>query len=175
MTSGPGGLPDGRDGTHMPFTSPAEGKAVASKIEAGEKTANDLANEPNKALLRWIAKLGAGVVAGLGLGGVVGLIGSAVMWQRFQEAGLPASQALAVVPEDQRVIEGASDLVAAVAVATLAVAFLFAADRTGRINKWSRGCLGVLYLGAMAFVVFSVNIGGWTKVSLVDPSVNTFR
>lgn len=137
-----------------------ERQARASKAKEAAERAEQLTTAPSKALLRWIAKLGAGIVAGLGLAGVVGLIGSALLWQRFNEAGLPATQSLAAVPHDQRIIEGASGLIAAVLIGALAVAVLFSLDRTGRINRWSYGALALSLAGGVIFTITTDLVAG---------------
>lgn len=131
--------------------SAEERKARTDVGATAEKRTEQMTDAPSKALLRWIAKLGAGIVSGLGLAGLMGLIGSAILYQRFEEAGLPATQALAVVPETQRVIEGASQIVVALMIGAIAVAFLFSADRTGRINDWSATALAGLLLAGIYY------------------------
>jgi hypothetical protein len=135
--------------------------AREAAAQRGQEEADQGKDDPSKTLLRWVAKLGAGIVSGLGLAGVVGLIGSAVLWERFDQAGLPATQALAVVPDDQRVIEGANGLIVAMLVAFLAVAVLFSLDRTGRVNLWSRLTLWGLVLAGV-IVAITTELPFWS-------------
>jgi hypothetical protein len=148
---------EGRSVDLKPKLSEDERTARGTVEDAADERAEQMTTDPSKALLRWIAKLGAGVVTALGLTGLMGLIGSAVLYQRFNEAGLPATQALAVVPDDQRVIEGVSQVAAALAIGAIAVAVLFSLDRTGRINFWSDLAL-LLLLGAGIFYAVDADL-----------------
>lgn len=145
-----------RGGGDEPPRTPAEMRK--EKGEAAEEKAEQLTEEPNKVLLRWIAKLGAGIVTGLGLTGLVTLIGSAVLWERFNQAGLPATQALDVVPDSQLTIEGASMMIGALLLGALAVAVLFSLDREGQITRASAWALALLWVGGMAWAIWGEDL-----------------
>jgi hypothetical protein len=125
-----------------------------------------LQEDPSKALLRWIAKLGAAVVATLGLTGIVSLIGAAVLYERFEQAGLPATQALAAVPDEQLTIEGAAGLIAVLLIASVVVMVLFSLDRTGQITRATAITLALMWLGGVIWVICGTNINGKTVLLL---------
>lgn len=68
--------------------------------------------------------LGA-VAGGVGVVGFVTFVGGAVHWARFDGVGLPAEEAISVVPTQNLVVTGARTLVPAIVLALLAVALLF--------------------------------------------------
>jgi hypothetical protein len=68
--------------------------------------------------------LGA-VASGLGVAGFVTFVGGAVHWARFDGAGLPAEEAVSVVPTQNLAVTGAGVLAPAVLVALAAVGLLF--------------------------------------------------
>lgn len=68
-----------------------------------------------------VLKVLGAVGAGIGVIGFVTLFGGAILWVRANEAGLPANEAVAVVPHAVLVTTGASFLVPAVLLALLVV------------------------------------------------------
>jgi hypothetical protein len=64
--------------------------------------------------------------AGIGILGFVAFFGGAVLWLRTEQAGLPANDAVAAIPNSVLVTTGASFLVPALLIALLTVTFLFA-------------------------------------------------
>ncbi|MGH2878724.1 MAG: hypothetical protein ACRDK4_03835 [Solirubrobacteraceae bacterium] len=68
-----------------------------------------------------VLKVLGAVGAGIGIIGFVTLFGGAILWVRANEAGLPANEAVAVVPRAVLVTTGASFLVPAVLLALLVV------------------------------------------------------
>jgi hypothetical protein len=147
------------------MTTPAGQKETTSEVQVRRAVAADeqkaaehaqedqLRNDPNKVVLRWLAKLGAGVVSGLGLAGLVSLVGAAVLFERFKQAGLPATQALNVVPDSQLTIEGASLLIASLLVGAVAVMLLFSLDHGGQVTRGSLVALALLYIGGMIWAI----------------------
>lgn len=155
----------------QPFMGTAETKeetaaARQQSIDDAAAKHEQLTNDPSKALIRWVAKLGAGIVGGLGLTGIVSVIGAAILYERFHEAGLPATQALAAVPEEQLLIEGAAGLIIVFLVAALAVTALFSLDRTGQITNATAIALGLLWLGGVAYAILETEVDGGTVLLL---------
>lgn len=73
-----------------------------------------------------VLKVLGAVGAGIGILGFVTLFGGAILWVRANEAGLPANEAVAVVPRAVLVTTGASFLVPAVLLALLVVVLISA-------------------------------------------------
>jgi hypothetical protein len=82
-----------------------------------------------------IAPVLAAIATGIGVLGFVAFVGGAVEYARLNAAGLPAEQALAVVPKANLVVVGAETLVpalvAAVAFVLLLVVWVIYAERKG--------------------------------------------
>lgn len=74
-----------------------------------------------------------GVVgAGIGILGFVTFVGGAIIWTRADEAKLPATEAVSVVPNAVLIATGATHLVSAVLIALLAVGLIFV------VHIWNR-------------------------------------
>jgi hypothetical protein len=72
--------------------------------------------------------LGA-VVTGVGLLAFVALFGGAILWDRFDHAGLPGTEAVALVPRSLLLATGAYFLIGALVLSVLAVVVLWLTDR----------------------------------------------
>jgi hypothetical protein len=94
--------------------------AVAT-TDAGEQT-QKAAGGTNNVVLQVLAA----VATGIGVLGFVTFFGGAILWVRAREAGLPANDAVAVIPKPVLVTTGASFLVPAVLLALLAVGAIYA-------------------------------------------------
>ncbi|HSS33672.1 MAG TPA: hypothetical protein VLL27_10360 [Solirubrobacterales bacterium] len=87
---------------------PAPTSVVAAPVESTPEPSN-----PWDLVLKVFGAIGTG----LGLLGFVTLFGGAILWVRAEEAGLPANEAISVVPNGVLVTTGASFLVPALLVA----------------------------------------------------------
>jgi hypothetical protein len=76
----------------------------------------------------WFLKTAGGIIGGLGLAGFMVVIGSAVLWIRFKEAGFPALQAVSAQPEHEALVQGAETTIWFVLIAVAAVALLYVVD-----------------------------------------------
>lgn len=76
----------------------------------------------------WFLKTAGAVIGGLGIGGAMVVIGSAVLWIRFKEAGLPPIQAVSVQPNHEALVQGAQVTVVFVLIAVLVVVALYISD-----------------------------------------------
>jgi hypothetical protein len=70
----------------------------------------------------------AAVGGSLGIIGLVAFFGAAILWVRMDEMGIPADEAIAVVPKSVLVTTGASFLVPSVLLAVVLLGVLFLAD-----------------------------------------------
>lgn len=99
--------------TTATIVGPAAAQSGPAPTGTGEEGQSALRDLPLKVL--------GAVGAGIGIIGFVTLFGGAILWVRANEAGLPANEAVAVVPHAVLVTTGASFLVPAVLLALLVV------------------------------------------------------
>jgi hypothetical protein len=71
----------------------------------------------------------AAVGSGIGALGIVAFFGAAILWVRMDEVGIPANEAIAVVPKSVLVTTGASFLVPSVLLAVVLLGVLYLVDR----------------------------------------------
>lgn len=76
----------------------------------------------------WALKTAGAIVGSLGLAGSMVVIGSAVLWIRFKEAGVPAIQAISVQPREEALVQGAQTTIVFVLIALAVVAVLYVID-----------------------------------------------
>jgi hypothetical protein len=95
--------------------APASGLAPTTPVEPPES------KEPADVLLKVLGVVGTG----LGILGFVTFFGGAIVWVRLNEAHLPATEAVAVIPNSVLVTTGAAFLAPAVAAAAAVVAATF--------------------------------------------------
>jgi hypothetical protein len=76
----------------------------------------------------WFLKTAATIIGGLGTAGAMVVIGSAVLWVRFREAGIPAVQAVSVQPKQEALVQGAQTTIFFVLAAPAAVVILCISD-----------------------------------------------
>lgn len=100
----------------------------------------------SKLLLETAPKVLSGIFGTAGFVGFVVLTGAALHWARFRAAGLPADQAVSVIPRQDHLVTGAVVLTVFVIVGLLAVAVAYILDRRGAPSNPTR--LGLLLLAA---------------------------
>lgn len=93
---------------------PGEVPQAASSSSAGSAGPGDL-----------VMKILAAAGTGIGILGFVTLFGGAIFWIRAEKAHLPANDVVSVVPNSVLITTGASFLVPAVLIATLALVVIF--------------------------------------------------
>lgn len=72
-------------------------------------------------LISWARSAVPAVLSGLGLSGLVSILGAAVLWSRFNAAGLPASEAVGDQPTGTLIVTGAASLALYLVLALVAV------------------------------------------------------
>jgi hypothetical protein len=95
---------------------------------SGQSRAEREASEQGRKIRDWALKTAGAIIGGLGLAGSMVVIGSAVLWVRFKEAGVPAIQAISAQPREEALAQGAQTTVFFVLVALAAVAVLYVID-----------------------------------------------
>jgi hypothetical protein len=76
----------------------------------------------------WFLKTAGAIVGSLGTAGAMVVIGSAVLWVRFKEAGIPPVQAVSVQPKQEALVQGAETTIFFVFAAVAVVALLYILD-----------------------------------------------
>jgi hypothetical protein len=105
-------------------------------------------------------KLAGAVIAAIGSVGVaLTLLGSIFLWERFDQAGLPAEQALGKVPAGELTIYGAEGLIVAALIAVAAVLVAFFIDNKATVTVGN----SALTIGLLAivgtFVAYEFDLG----------------
>jgi hypothetical protein len=103
------------------MTTPASEDRAAAPV-ASAKILDD------KGLSTW-GMLLAAIGGGIGVLGVVAFFGAAILWVRMDEVGVPANEAVAVVPKSVLVTSGASFLVPSLLLAVVLLGGLYLVDR----------------------------------------------
>jgi hypothetical protein len=110
-------------------------------------------------LVRLVAALGttAGFVT------LVAGTGGALLWVRFWSAGLPADQALAVIPRNQLVAAGAITLGLYIVLALIAVTLVYAIEASGRPTNGMRVGLAGIVSAELTVVILIVEDQLWKR------------
>ncbi len=155
-----------------PSAATVQNAANANRQEAEKKSIAKGAGSTNdgdsltKELLKAAGKVGAAAIAALGgFVGVVALAGTALLWERFDQAGIPAEQALAKVDQGQRIMYGAEALIIALLLAIAAVVLVWAFDSNATVTPLSIGVVGVLVVGGAVFGAFQHISWYWVVVA----------
>ncbi len=90
------------------------------------KGGGDPAKQPT--IQAWALKTAGTVIGGLGTAGAMVVIGSAVLWIRFKEVGIPPVQAVSAQPRQEALVQGAQTTLFFVFVALAVVAALYILD-----------------------------------------------
>jgi hypothetical protein len=126
----------------------------------GHSAGTQVAEAMTANLVRLVAALGttAGFVT------LVAGTGGALLWVRFWSAGLPADQALAVVPRNQLVAAGAVTLGVYIVLALIAVAMVYAIESGGRATSGMRIGLAGIVSAQLVVVVLIVEDEFWKRL-----------
>ncbi len=107
------------------------------------------------------------ISAGITATGAVVVVGAAVIWIRFNEVGIPATQAVSVQPKGEPLVLGAQETIIFVAIALAVVLLVYFADPEGVIKWITLLVLVGLVVGAAAYVIFGTHLSGWWKLVLI--------
>jgi hypothetical protein len=139
--------------------------------DAGNGKKKDGNGTGDKSKIReWFLKTAATIIGGLGTAGAMVVIGSAVLWVRFKEAGIPAVQAVTVQPEHEALVQGAQTTIFFVLAALAVLALLYIVDfpkeedkpdpgAARPIGKWTKCWLKVLPVAGLAWAIFCTDLG----------------
>jgi hypothetical protein len=148
----------------------ANKKEAVEQAEAAAKKEKEQeqAETGGKKVANYLGTLAKAVGTGLGVGGVVAVAGAAVLWNRFDVAGIPADQAVDAVPQNQLIVFGASALISAAVIGLAAAVFAFALNPLGSVTFGSILAVGLLALvGAFFAFKGDPNLSVGTECILV--------
>jgi hypothetical protein len=183
-----------REATEKKASEAAKGKAVKTrgrlKIKIGRRTseislpdcgcccgeAKPTAPSESKGgggdgIAAGIWKAVGATAAGITATGALVAVGAAVTWIRFNEVGIPATQAVGVQPKGEALTLGAQETIIFVAIALVAVLLVYFADPQGVIRWITLMVLAGLVLSAAAYIVFGTHLSCWSKVLLIGLAV----
>jgi len=104
---------------------------VSPAVKNGTKgTKTGTNGEDDGAKLKdWGLKTAGTIIGGLGTAGAMVVIGSAILWIRFAEAGLPPIQAVSVQSRQEALVQGAEATIIGLLIAVGAVVLMYVFDR----------------------------------------------
>jgi hypothetical protein len=112
----------------------------------------------------------AAAAAGVGTVSAIIAVGAAVLWIRFNEAGIPAMQAVGVQPKSEALVQGGQQTAIFLLMALIAVLLIFFADPRGHIRRITICSFAILLLLAASFAVSTHLSFGW-KMLLIALAV----
>ncbi len=115
------------------------------------------------AVWKVVGAIGAGITAT----GAVVAVGAAVIWIRFNEVGIPATQAVSVQPKGEPLVLGAQETIIFLAIALVAVLLVYFTDPEGVIRRITLVVLVGLLLGAAIYVVGGTHLSSLGKLGLI--------
>jgi len=120
----------------------------------------------------WALKTAGTIIGGLGLATWMVIVGSAVIWARFDEAGFPPLQAVAVQPRSEALIQGAQVTLLCVLIAVAAVSLMYVLDShdteaeagaPAQPHRTGWKTLGLVVVLALAGIVWAIR---WTELGV---------
>lgn len=113
-----------------------------------------------------ILKVAGAAATSIGAVGAIVAVGAAVLWIRFNEAGIPAIQAISVQPKYEALVQGGQETVVFLLIALIATLLIFFTDPCGvirRITIWT--LLGLFVIASLS--ALSTHLTPWAKVGLI--------
>jgi hypothetical protein len=142
----------------MASPSGAGGEETKKSNDAGGGAASD-------GIGAVVLKAAGAVAAGIGATGAVIVVGAGILWIRFTEAGLPATQAVSVLPKYEPLVQGAQHVIVFVLIALAAVLSIYLTDSEGHIHRSTLGVLIGLAVGAIVYASLT-QLGLGAKLAL---------
>lgn len=140
---------------------------VASPPPAGgeeEKATGDAA-AASDGLGAVVLKAAGAVATGIGATGAVIVVGAGILWIRFTQAGLPATQAVSVLPKYEPLVQGAQHVIVFVLIALAAVLMIYLTDPEGHVRRITLGVLIGLTAAAILYTLLT-QLGPGAKLAL---------
>lgn len=108
-------------------------------------------DETPSSLMGIVLKVLGAIATGIGVAGFVTVVGAAIFWVRFDAIGLPATQAVSVMPKAELLVQGAQEVTIFVMIG-LGVSLLIAfADPKGIVTRGTVFMLGLFILIAVFY------------------------
>lgn len=113
-----------------------------------------------------ILKVVGAAATGIGAVSAIVAVGGAVLWIRFDQAGIPAMQAVSVQPKQEALVQGGEQTAAFLLIALVAVLLIFFADPGGVMRRVTILAFWVLFIVAV-WSVLTTHLTPADKVLLV--------
>jgi hypothetical protein len=117
-----------------------------------------------------VLKAAGAVATGIGATGAVIVVGAGILWIRFTQAGLPATQAVSVLPKYEPLVQGAQHVIVFVLIALAAVLMIYLTDPKGHVRRITLGVLIGLTAGAILYTLLT-QLGPGAKLALAGLAV----
>lgn len=140
-------------------------EVASSPAGSGEKNGTDDAAAASDGLGAVVLKTVGAVATGIGATGAVIVVGAGILWIRFTQAGLPATQAVSVLPKYEPLVQGAQHVIVFVLVGLAAVLMIYLTDPKGHVRRITLGVLIGLALGAILYTLLT-QLGPGAKLAL---------
>jgi hypothetical protein len=134
------------------------GSAGSGQSDAGTKTEDKLGSA--------VWKVAGAFATGITATGAIVAVGAAVIWIRFNEVGIPATQAVSVQPRGEALVLGAQETIIFVGIALVAVLLVYFADPKGVVRNITLLLLLVLFLAATVDVIWRTHLTPDAKFGL---------
>ena len=163
------------------------GKGAGTPASDEERTVVSLAAGKATADLEWSAQAGASesdpkpadggigavvwkvvgaAATGITATGFVVAVGGAIFWIRFNEVGLPTTQAVGLLSKNELLVQGAQETIVFAGVAVVAVGLLFVFDPEGRMTRRPFALLVLLAAFAVGYVCFATQLPWGLRIAL---------
>lgn len=112
-----------------------------------------------------VLKAVTAIATAVGVTGAVAVVGASLYWIRFDQVGLPATQAVNALPNTELVVQGAQEVIVFVLVALAAVLAIGLGDPKGTIKGGTLLLLGLLAVGGGIYAITTA-LHFWSVVLL---------
>lgn len=155
----------GKPTAHLTLEAGGAKATGTLSLGEGEKKKEEKKDEAAGGIAADVLKAAGALAAGITATGFVILVGAALFWFRFDEVGLPATQAVGLLSRNELLIQGAQEVAIYLGIALVGVVLVFFADRKGEINRLTLGLLVLLAAVAVGYLFLGTDIAFcWTLV-----------
>jgi hypothetical protein len=126
------------------------GTATEAKPDGDKPGGKDGASD---GLMGIVLKVLAAVASGIGVIGAVTVVGAAIFWVRFDAIGVPATQAISMMPKAELLAQGSQEVILFIGIGLAAALFIALADPKGIVTRGTVVVLCAFVLIAAVYVV----------------------
>jgi hypothetical protein len=137
------------------------GEATDTTADTAEKPEEKA--EGSEGLMGIVLKVLGAVATGIGIVGFVTVVGAAIFWTRFDAIGLPATQAVSVIPKAELLVQGTQEVILFVGIGLASALLIALVDRKGMVTPGTVIVLCLFVLIAGAYVTLKSLPLLWTQ------------